>query len=87
MDYEDNKYHSICSPKLNELLSAQHEKQFPQSISNKQWPGFLGEQVVGNLPLEMSRFTYYTIVHGVVTAEVVDMNYLFIFHYLLLIQK
>ena len=47
----------------------------------KPWPGLLGEQVVGHLPQEISRLTWYIIVHGgVVTVKAVDVNYLLIIH-------
>ena len=64
---------------LNEVLPTKHERSNPHHryaiTTLKGQPGFLGEQIVGHLPREISRLTYYIIVHGVVTAKVIDVNH------------
>ena len=80
VDYKDHEYHFVWIPVLNEVLSTKHERNNPHNryaiAAFKQKPaGLIDEQVVGHLSQEISRATYYTIIHGgVVTAKVADVN-------------
>ena len=62
---------------LHEVLEAKQESGNPYDrfaiACTKKLPSRLTESVVGHLPIEVSRYTYYTILHGAkVTAMVVD---------------
>ena len=75
-----HEYRSVWRPSLNEVLPAKHERNNPHDqyaiAAFKQRPGFLREEIVGHLPREISRFTYFIIVHGgVVTVKVIDVNH------------
>ena len=75
-----HEYRSIWTPILHEVLPAKQEAGSPYNrfaiACTKKLPSHLTESVVGHLPKEVSRYTYYIIVHGTkVTAMVVHINH------------
>ena len=66
---------------LNEVLPAKHERNNPHdryaiAAFKRRLAGLTRETVVAHLPREISRATYYIIIHGgVVTAKVADVNH------------
>ena len=76
-------YHEYCSiwtPTLHEVLEAKQESGNAYDsfaiACTKKLPSRLTESVVGHLPKEVSRYTYYIILHGAkVTAMVIDTHH------------
>ena len=73
-------YHEYCSvwtPVLNEVLRAKQENSNPHNhyaIAVTKQHG-LRQQVIGHLPREISRFTWFIIDHGAsVSVKVVDVH-------------
>ena len=65
---------------MNEVLSTRHESYNPHDqyaiAAMKRLPGSIVESVVGHLPREISRFTYFILVHGgIVLCKVIDINH------------
>ena len=60
-----HEYHAIWTPTIGEELVAKHESHDKYAIAAfKLLPGTIRPSVVGHLPREISRFTYYIIIHG-----------------------
>ncbi len=72
-----HEYRFTWSPSVNEVLRARHERNNRYAIAvTKQLPGFLTESVVGHLPREISRLTYFIILHGArVLVKVLDAHH------------
>ena len=75
-----HEYRLVWTPSLNEVLPARHEPSNlydPYAIAcMKRLPGQLVQSVVGHLPKEIARLTWYIIFHGaVVSAKVVDVHH------------
>ena len=75
-----HEYRTIWTPTLHEVLGAKQEPgnaydRFAITCT-KRLPSRLTESVVGHLPKEVSRYTYYIILHGAkVTATVMDTHH------------
>ena len=75
-----HEYRSIWTPTFHEVLEAKQESgnaydRFAIACTKK-LPSRLIESVVGHLPKEVSRYTYYIILHGAkVTAMVIDTHH------------
>ena len=63
-----HEYRSVWTPRIDEELTATHESRNNfdryEIAAFKTLPGTIRPSVVGHLPREISRFTYYVIVHG-----------------------
>ena len=63
-----HEYRSVWTPTIDDELTATHESsnRFDRYAiaAFKMLPGTIRPSVVGHLPREISRFTYYVIVHG-----------------------
>ena len=72
-----HEYRFTWSPSVNEVLRARHERNNRYAIAaTKQLPGFLTESVVGHLPREISRLTYFIILHCArVLVKVLDAHH------------
>ena len=74
------QYRSIWTPILHEVLPAKQEAGNPYDrfviACTKKLPSCLTKSVVGHLPKEVSRYTYYIIVHiAKGTAMVVHIHH------------
>lgn len=72
-----HEYRSVWNPVVGESLRARHENDNAHDryaiAAMKQLPGTIRPSVVGHLPREISRYTYYIILHGGrVTCQVID---------------
>lgn len=70
-------YRSVWNPVVSECLPARHESYNAHDryaiAAFKQLPGSIHLSVVGHLPRELSRYTYYLIFYGGrVTCQVMD---------------
>ena len=75
-----HEYRVRWVPALNEVLSTKreiHNRHDCYAIAvMKRLPGSLSDSVVGHLPREISRYTYYIIVHGAsVSCKVIDVHH------------
>ena len=75
-----HQYRTIWSPVFNEVLPARPEQHNPHDCYaiavTKHFPGTLAESVVGHLPREISRLTYFLIMHGArASCKVMDVHY------------
>ena len=75
-----HEYHSMLTPTMGEELTAVHEdkNRFDRYAiaALKTLPGNIRPSTVGHLPREISRFTYYIIVHGGrVACKVTDVHH------------
>ena len=65
---------------MNEILSTtrevhNHHDRYAIAVM-KRLPGSLADSVVGHLPREISRYTYFIIIHGAsVSCKVIDVNH------------
>lgn len=75
-----HEYKTSWAPVLNEVLPVKHEStnchdRYAIAVM-KRLPGTLVASVVGHLPREISRFTYFIIVHGAkVSCKVVNVHH------------
>ena len=75
-----HEYRSIWTPTLHEVVEAKQESgnaydRFAIACTKK-LPSHLTKSVVGHLPKEVSRYTYYIFLHGTkVTAMVMDNHH------------
>ena len=75
-----HEYKSRWVPVLHEVLPVKHESGNSHSIHaiaiKKRLPGILVASVVGHLPREISRFTYFIIAHGAkVSCKIMDVHH------------
>ena len=75
-----HEYRSAWIPAIGEELVAQHESHNAYDRYTiavlKLLPGTIRPAVVGHFLREISRFTYYIIIHGGrVSCQVIDVNY------------
>ena len=75
-----HEYRAVWTPRLNEVLSAVHERTNPHDryaiAARKRLAGCIGESTVGHLPKEISRVTRFIMLYGaVVTVKVLDTHH------------
>ena len=75
-----HEYHAIWTPTISEELVAKHENHNVHDryaiATFKLLPGTIDPSVVGHLPREISRFTYYIIIYGGrVSCQVISVCY------------
>ena len=72
-----HEYRSIWTPSIGEELGAKNKSHNVHAIAAlKLLPGTIRPSVVGHLPREISRFTYYIIIHGGrVSCQVMDVHH------------
>ena len=75
-----HEYRFIWTPILHETLLVRHEHDNSYDryaiACLKKLPGHLSESIVGHLPKEIARFTYYIMLHGArLSAKVLDTQH------------
>ena len=75
-----HEYRRVWTPTVAEELVVQHESHNAYDryaiAALKLLPGTIRPSVIGHLPREISRFTYYIIIHGGrVSCKVIDAHY------------